>query len=258
MKLMNVSINIKSPLCPSKTNQHLRRRPLVSYLLSLVIFSSCAGTMQTARTNGEGNWQTGIEIEASALIDTKNRSALEGVLPSPNLAIRYGVSDTFDIGARVGPFRAALQSKLMLTDPNDYENTAISFAPSANIFGVWLSDSSSKAPTMISFELPLLFGVPLGKHELVLSPKISSNIRFTGRENKDGILLVGGTSAGIALRLGDTFWLLPEIAVELPFFDKTWEGPTKVGIEGAIITAGVGFIFGGRPAPNSTNLNKSQ
>ncbi len=193
--------------------------------------------MQTARTNGEDNFQFGIEAGVTRFSDDMGTS--EG--PSVNLAARYGVSDRLDIGVRWGTLLFEIQSKLMLTSPSE-QDIAISLAPSVAV--------APSRSIYIGTKIPLLIGITVGDSELTLAPRISP--AFIAGESSKFILAAGG-SIGFALRLGDTFWILPEISVDIPFIGgvKRVEGGESdfrlVNFDSSIINIGVGVLFGGRP-----------
>ncbi len=227
-------------------------------LLSFFLVASigCAGTMQTARTNGTGNFQFGVEPGATIL------SSSEGSITAPsfNLAGRYGITDTIDLGARIGTALYEIQSKFMLTDPNDQSGIAMSIAPSFTAIGAGTGDGGS---FYLGTKIPFLIGIPVGDSELTIAPRLSPSFITAGSGDSDvtGFILSGGGSVGFAARLGDTFWILPEISVEIPFVGgatassgDSSSSEASAGFGGSIINIGVGLLFGGRPAYNGTNV----
>ncbi len=217
--------------------------------LCAFIFASigCAGTMQTARTNGEGNFQFGVEPGATVLLADGS-----AVAPSFNLAGRYGVTDTIDIGAKIGTIGYEIQTKFMLSDPNDQAAMALSLAPSFTAIGFGAEDAGF---FVAAARIPLLIGIPVGTSELTLAPRLSPAFLTVGAGDGDasGFSLSAGGSVGFAARLGDTFWLVPEISVDIPFFgaatassgDNSSSG-SQASVNGAILNIGVGLLFGGR------------
>lgn len=219
------------------------------FLISFIFASiGCAGTMQTARTNGEGNFQFGVEPGAAIAVGEGGA----GGLPSFNLAGRYGVSETIDIGARIGTISYEIQSKFMLTDPADQTSLAMSLAPSVTAIGFGTGDAGA---FLLSADIPFLVGIPVGDSELTIAPKISPAFVTGGGgdANVSGLILSGGGSVGFAARVGDKFWILPEISVKVPFFGAasassgdTSASESTTGVGGAILNIGVGLLFGGR------------
>src|SRR5262245_47544450 len=101
-------------------------------LLPLLAVSGCAAaTLQTARTNGKGAFQAGIE--PGVWVVTGAGAAIW--VPSLNVSGRYGVSDRVDIGARVGTTLYEFQTKFALTDPAALDSIAFALAPSTTVFG---------------------------------------------------------------------------------------------------------------------------
>lgn len=229
-----------------------------SLFLSAFLFASigCAGTMQTARTNGDGNFQFGVE---PGVIHYTSAGATEGraitlTRPSFNLAGRYGVTDSIDIGARIGTILYEIQAKFMLTDPSDQQAIALSLAPSVSVLGGSLDGHSDTF--YAGAKIPLLIGIPIGSSELTLTPRLSPLVlteAVNGNSNTT-FILSGGGSVGFAARVGNKFWIVPEVSVDIPFLGATAAGGDTgagVGFAGTFINLGVGFLFGGRGYENN-------
>ena len=222
---------------------HFRILFLSFFLLASI---GCAGTMQTARTNGKDNLQIGVETGV-----TRFTTALGPVEDlSVNLAARYGVSDRLDLGVRFGTLAYEIQSKVMLTSPSE-QDIAISLAPSLTVLQFNNFSLGSR--------IPLLIGIAVGDSELTITPRISPTYLGGTDINNKFILAVGG-SIGFAARLGDWFWILPEISVDIPVIggvvvDKGAENDINLArIDSGIINFGVGFLFGGRPAHDENTM----
>jgi hypothetical protein len=98
-------------------------------------------------------------------------------------------------------------------------------------------------------QLGVLVGLPLGEHELVLSPKVHDYFSMTPSFSH---LVSVGTGVGVALRAGESLQVVPEVTVLLPlnqFFAGT-PGATVPGVFGAqsglLAQVGVALLFGGR------------
>lgn len=196
-------------------------------LLLSLIMSSCAGTMQTARTNGQGNFQVGIEpgviayeIDREAGGEPGPRVGNVEYFPYLNLSGRYGVAERVDLGLRLSVFEYEFQTKVMITSPEDLDSVAVSVAPSVVY----------SAGALITAPVKVIVGIPVGRHELVVAPhalvSFQRGIRSFG----------GGGSVGFALKLEDVT-LLPELAITTPFTDLSKYLHFNVG---------VGILFGGR------------
>ncbi|WP_232293271.1 hypothetical protein [Stigmatella aurantiaca] len=228
--------------------------------------------VQTADTLGQGKFQFAVEpgIQGVGILsedDAGSSSAADfddiddiddgdstfdaATYPHLDLALRYGVTDRIDLGVRFGFSLAELQTKFLLTSP-DNPDLAISLAPS--ISGVYLgSDEDDVGYTNLA--LPLLIGFKTdGGSEFVLGPRVSGARVSVGGDNANGsvnVLSVGG-SIGYALRIGSGFRLMPEVAFSVPVVGSvnTSDSDSEVlsGFDGGFFQVKLGFLFGeGRP-----------
>ena len=226
-------------------------RKMIGTLAALTLASGCAsiGSMQTADTLGKGNLQFGVEpgVWGAAAI----RGDAEGfAFTHLDVALRYGVSDTVDIGGRLGSSLAEFQTKFLLTDPSD-PSKAISLAPAVS--GI-LIGSGDGGGGYTHLQVPLLFGLKTrGGSEFVVGPRISNATFFGLGGGSDGMvnILSAGASVGYAARLGKGFRLMPEVAVLVPLVGASaldGESDAAVGFGGGLVQLKVGFLFGeGRP-----------
>ncbi len=200
------------------------------FILILVSMSSCVGTMQTARTNGAGKFQIGVEPGAFAYeVDGSQPDNSDIKLPrigdveyAPylNLSGRYGVSERVDMGLRLGVFNYEVQAKVMVTDPAAIDSVAVSIAPSVIIIPAGL----------FVFPVKVLVGIPVGRDEVVFTPQVTPY--FDGGD----FAFSAGGSLAYALKF-EGVTLLPEIRVEAPISSFSSELAFNVGF---------GFLFGGR------------
>jgi hypothetical protein len=228
-----------------------RLAPLVALLAT-----ACApAVLQTARTNGKGNFQFAVEpglVGASAAGST-------GVAPTFNLSGRYGVSDSVDLGLRLGTSLYELQGKFLFTDPADTDGVALALAPSTTVFGGGISTGDTKVGGFYwGTRIPLLIGVPVGRSELTIGPRLSPIVFGAGggAEGVDGsstaFALMAGASVGFAGRAADKFRIMPEVGIDVPLIGG---GTASVGgtstsstqaFSGAVtFNAGLGLMFGG-------------
>lgn len=214
----------------------------------LYVTAGCAtGSVQTARTNGAGNFQFAVEPGIIGIGSTVGTV----IVPSFNIAGRYGVTDSVDIGARIGSVSYEIQAKIMFTDPNDYEGMAISIAPQVTAIGAGAGGTSF---FLVRTAIPLLFGLSMGDSELVFGPRISPWFfggGGGGAGSAGGLALFVGGEIGYALRVGDKFWILPHVSFDYPVLAVVAAGGSSASGslgEGLLFGAGVGLLFGGRPA----------
>jgi hypothetical protein len=190
--------------------------PTVSRLAALVLLTGCAsvGGVQTANTGGRGTLEIGVEPGVQLL------GGSPGVQLYPHLdaAVRYGVTDKLDVGLRAGWSGLEAQTKYMLTDP---AHTALAISVAPSLGGVILTSNSANLDVLggiLTAATPVLFGVGIGPHQLVLGLR-SQHFMFIGGASTGPVyvLAVGG-SLGFAVRFSDTLTLLPELAAVWPVY----------------------------------------
>jgi hypothetical protein len=218
-------------------------------VLALTLNVGCASmsSMQTADTLGKGRVQGAVEVGVQGLTASANGSSAGIFYPHIDGAVRFGVSDSIDLGLRAGFSFLELQGKFLLTTPGD-PNLAISVAPS--IGGIFLGGGTS-GPTssvaLLNIALPVLIGFKFnGGHELVLGPRLQDWLVFAGGAGA-GNLFGAGASVGFAWRLTDGFALMPELSAVLPFLGSAVAGTSS----GTGVTSGIaiyqfklGFLIG--------------
>ncbi|XXF77150.1 hypothetical protein P2318_29465 [Myxococcaceae bacterium GXIMD 01537] len=231
----------------------MRRLILSAAVLAMSSGCIAVGSMQTADTLGQGNFQFAVEPGVWGVAAIAND--VEGaVLPHVDFAARYGLTDTVDIGARFGSSLLEIQSKFLLTDPND-PGKAISLAPS--IAGIFVG-AGEGVGGYANVALPLLIGLKTGGgSEFVLGPRINNTIVFAGGDGNTGIgnSLSVGASVGYAARVGEGFRVMPEISMLVPLVQSisvNGESDAAAGFAGGLIQFKVGLLFGGgRRAPSA-------
>lgn len=204
--------------------------------------------MQTADTLGEGRIQVALEPGVWG-VTSLAEDVEGGAITHLDLAVRYGVSDTVDIGARVGSSLIEVQSKFLLTDVEDPAK-AISLAPALS--GI-LAGGGDAAGGYTTVTLPVLIGFKTsGGSELVLGPRLTDTFFFSAGEG-GGVanILSAGASIGYAARIGKGFRLMPEVAVLVPLVGtlaSASDSDVTAGFSGGIFQIKLGFLFGeGRP-----------
>lgn len=222
-------------------------------LVFMYVTTGCAtSSVQTARTNGEGNFQFGVEPGVIGALATGGGATAGGVFPAFNIAGRYGISDSVDIGARIGSVGYEIQTKFMFTDPADLSSTAISLAPAFTAIGYGGGGAGVGGGVFFAVaRVPLLVGIPVGDSEFVVAPRVSPAFFAggAGGESAGGFFLSAGGSAGFAARLGDKFWLMPEAGIDVPVVAgavTSGGSGAGAGFGGFIFNATVGLLFGGR------------
>ena len=183
---------------------------------------SCSGTMQTARTNGQGKFQFALEPGVVALEKDSSSLTIPSIgeveyFPYMNVSTRYGFTDRFDLGLRLGIFNYELQSKVMITDPKNLDTVAVSVAPSVIV----LADAS-----IVLLPVRVLVGIPIGSDEIVITPQVTPSIN---NNDSGGLELSAGGSLGYAFKFDDLI-VLPEVRVELPITNFAPDATVNVGV----------------------------
>lgn len=226
------------------------RKMMYAASLALLAAACAPATVQTARTNGQGNFQFGIEPGAAVGV---GGGASVG-LPSVNFAGRYGVTDRIDVGGRLGTSAYEIQLKAMLTDPAATDSMAIAIAPSTTVIGF---GGGGASVFYWDTRVPLLLGLPTGGgSEFTFGPMLRPTLvgGGGGGASAGGLLLSAGGQVGYAARLADNFRLVPQIDVSVPVVGAatasgggTSAGSVDAGIGGGFIGIQLGLLFGGYP-----------
>ncbi|WP_338863633.1 hypothetical protein [Myxococcus stipitatus] len=214
--------------------------------------------VQTADTLGQGKFQFAIEPGLGGAGVVSGGDVEGFYYPHVDLSMRYGVADRVDLGVRIGSSLAELQSKFLLTQP-DNPDLAISLAPS--VMGLFVgTDEDAVVGSYVNVALPLLVGFKTsGGSEFVLGPRVSyTRIGAGGGGESAGVnLLSVGTSVGYAIRVTEGFRLMPEVGFSVPVVGKFHAGDSDselgAGFDGGFVQFKLGFLFGqGRSSRRSS------
>jgi len=175
-------------------------------MIGLLALSACSfSASQTARTNGKGNYQIGVE--PGALIGGVGGLGV-AVGPQLDIGFRYGITDRADVGARLGTAGLELQYKQQLTGD---DGVIVSVAPAlTGFFGA----VGGVEGGFVSLPVSLLVDVPVGESALVLGPRVHPTLALGGGQGGFGLNV--GASVGFAAKLSDGFKLMPDVAVSVP------------------------------------------
>ncbi len=204
--------------------------------------SACAtvGSMQTASTLGPGKIQLTVEPGALAMSSFQENEAI--AVPAFNTGIRVGVHERLDLGLRVGVVGIEFSPKLLLMEPTSEDGVMVAIAPAASIarFGMY-----GEYQRWSNVQLPVLVGVPLGPHEVVIGPRVVRLNIFAHFDDYDDdlTLYTGGSSLGLALRLGSRFTLMPEVSATRAFRAQ-WNGAVTPSNGIWMSNASVGLLIG--------------
>jgi hypothetical protein len=184
-----------------------------AYVASSLMFLGCRGNLapfQPAQNMPAKGFALGLEGSGVGAASDEG-GEFEGTF---SIAGRYAVTDSIEIGARIGATRPEIMAKFRL-DQGKPGSVAVSLAPSIGAF-------AATATGIRAFndygQIPLLIGIPIGKHELVLSP----SVHFAHAVNVDtyvwGFAAGPGASIGFVAQPKPWLAILPSFAIAMPLF----------------------------------------
>jgi hypothetical protein len=213
---------------------------LLSPLLPLALLLGCAPTLtQTALTNGKGRLQVAPELGVAVIGFGEGQS----VLPGAGISARYGITDRFDLGLRLGVGLTELQTKILLLEPADRATgLAVALAPT---LGLSFADAAGFGPLYARLSVPVLLDIPVSRHRLVLGARVAQVIApaEAGGLNQ-GFELSAGLSVGFAFALGSVVQLIPEVGLDAPIAGRA---TALLGTTAPQLSARLGVLLGGSP-----------
>lgn len=175
-------------------------------------------TFQPARTMPAKGFAVGLEGSGiGAFSDEGNE--LEGTL---SVAGRYAITDRIEIGARVGASRPEIMAKFRL-DQGKPGSTAISFAPSV---GAFVATATGIFGVNSYGQLPLLVGIPVGRHEFVFSGALHLAHAVNVDTKVWGFALSPGASLGFVAQRTPWLAIVPNLALAMTLLHA---GPAGAG-----------------------------
>jgi len=219
--------------------------------------------LKTARALDEGEFQFTVapEIEGAS-IPSSSANGITGstfVAPQIEVAARYGITDGFDIGAKLWIAGAELDTTISLIRGGFFD---LALAPGVGFLGIGAgSGSTSGSLFEVPIYIPLLAGLNLGYgHQFVFGVEAIPNIVFASATSTsdDGTttsssgtsveLFLGGT-VGFSFKIGSSFRIMPELNVFVPVVTASannGSSASELGLGGVVIfQGGLGFSFGG-------------
>ncbi len=213
------------------------------FLLLLLLGTGCpsASTLQTVRTLPPSKLRLAVgmdvvSLRGPALVGDATESG-RLTLPQLEVAGRMGLSDRLDVGAKLFLVGALFDVKWQFLKTH-----RVDAAVAPGLGWTLLSGpatTSGAAVNSLDLHLPFLFGFNVSDDiTLMLGPRVLGRLSFSpsGAGVMQARLLpfIGG-SAGVALQLGDSLVLLPEVTL--------LNVPGEV--QGVVVHGGLGLMFGG-------------
>ncbi len=155
------------------------------------------------------------------------------VRPTGEVGARYGVVPGLDLGARITTLGFTLTSRVQLHR---------SSVPVGGIDVALAPGFAFTASDKLALELPVLVGISIREHQVVLAPRLVYQMRVgIGGQDAPAHFLYAGGSIGVALRVDAHVSLLPEIA----FLTQVYADPGfSTNLAGALgMQAALGILF---------------
>ena len=196
-------------------------------------------TIKTATTvpAGQTQWIGALEGNGGAPVELN----VKPLLPELAFGVRRGLTDRVDVGAKLttlpagralttaaveGQFRYQLRRR-------DDSRLKIAVGPAAGFR--WIS--SSGAAMQVSYlTVPVMFGIDVGRHQIVIAPEVAMQL-WTSAGSNEVWVPVAGMSLGFVWKLGQRFALVPEIAA--------YRTPVAIDYSrgSQMLHFGVGFLY---------------
>ncbi len=189
----------------------------------MLLLTGCAsvGVFQQPETLGKGRWQVSAELSSQA------QAGLDSLTLFPMVGVtgRYGVTEHFDLGVKIGPSGLETQAKVMLTPR---EGIVVSLAP---LIGGTFSMPSGLIFGTGQVALPVLIGVPLSKRvQLIFAPRVHDGLLVLSAGQAGGTVntfSLGG-AVGVAVKL-ERFQIIPDVGFLAPLATTTWRSDLPTG-----------------------------
>lgn len=203
------------PLRSSRTKMRYERATAATLFLLAMSLTACypATELQTPTTLGAGEFQgaVGTRVQLAPAMRSKPIP-----LPMPELALRLGVAEGWDIGARavnlLGLTGLELGIKHQLIDGD----VAVAVAPALIATADWEGTRNETLPVVAATRLPVFIKLPsAGPVTPWLAPTMHAG-HLMGDVVVDGPFLAAGLTAGMKLRIFKGFSIQPQLGLLMP------------------------------------------
>jgi hypothetical protein len=171
-------------------------------------------TIKTATTvpPGQTQWIAALEGNGGAPVELD----VKPLLPEIAVGARRGLSERVDVGGKLTTLpagraltTAALEGQVRVQlRRRDDSRLKIAIGPAVGFR--WIS--SSGAAMQVSYlTVPVMFGIDVGRHQIVIAPEVAMQL-WTSAGSNEVWVPMSGLSLGFVWRLGQRFALVPEIA----------------------------------------------
>lgn len=223
-----------------------------------VLLTGCPSfsTMGTARTIPKGSNQFHVGMGGQQLRDwsvTESGTLDNVTVPAFEVGLSHGVSDSVEVGGKVWFLGAELNSKFQLfRSASPTSGVDLALAPALSFYPLSGENNAGQQTSggLAFLHLPLLLGVNVGGgSQVILAPRLTGTFAWgsaSGGTSSTASVLWAGGSLGLALKLGDSFRLMPQVSVAYPFATtRDLQATTDLAFQGVIVQGQLGLLFGG-------------
>jgi len=214
-----------------------------------------------ARTNPKGT-VTGYFGPSGVVLTAPGSGGGTAGLAQIEGGFHYSVHDRVEVGLKAYIPGLAFDTKVgFIRSPTGESGFNLSIDPEIGIMGFGVGSSSNSGSGgrtssgagagALTFSVPLLLGIDLAGHELVIAPRVTDWLAIIGSGGVSGganLVYVGG-GIGMAFRITPRFRLMPNVSVMVPVVGTAFtNGTTGTATwdSGALVAQfGLGFLFGG-------------
>jgi hypothetical protein len=201
----------------------------VAGAIALALLAGCQSfsTMGRARVLDPGRFE--VWLAPAALIVATDGGA--SIRPIGEAGLRYGLTRAVELDGRITTLGVALGPRLqLLRSASTTRGVDLALAPAV----AWTYRDK------LALEVPLLVGINLpGQHQIVLGPRLVWQASLAAVPAPVSFGFVG-LSVGIALRVSQRVWLMPEVAALTQIYADPGYSSNVAGAVG--LQAGIGVL----------------
>ncbi len=196
-------------------------------IATALLLSGCYSfsTLGRARTVERDHFEVFGAPEALVVATDSGAS----IRPVGDVGLRYGATREVELDARVTTLGLDLGSRVQLyRSPDPHQGLDLLIAPGL----------AYTAQDKLAIEVPVLFGINLGEHQIVIAPRLVYQMRLGVPATPGPVsYLYAGASVGVSIQLDSHVALMPEVALLGQIYSDpgfTSNVANALGIQGAI------------------------
>ena len=218
---------------------------LAALLLAATLLAGCSfSTLTTASNLPEGEGQFFV---APGFTRFQRGSGEALLTPQVELGGRYAITDRVEVGGKIWLPGVQIDTKIgLLGVHKDGSGFNLALDPAIGYLGGFEgTPDGGDTLHIITMSLPVLIGWEFGDHELTLGPRIIDQVWTGGGESTMTANVVSlGMSMGFSIYVGRGVTIVPEFSYGAIVMQSLEDFGSHVGVNGTMMQAGVGFVFG--------------